>query len=139
MTKGKTVTQYITETEFEARFGADELAQLSEATDFKAAATDASNTIDGYLATRYTLPLSSVPATVKAWAGDIARYRLWDDRAPEEVRRRYEDAIRQLEQLARGLFGLPPGADGVKPVGGGTSFAGFSAERTFTADTLRGF
>jgi phage gp36-like protein len=130
---------YITQTEFEKRFGESELANLTESTDFNAAAADATSLIDGYLASRYTLPLSTVPPMVQSWAADVARYRLWDDRAPEEVRKRYEDVLQQLGQLARGLFSLPPGSDGAKPAGGGIAFGGYCADRVFTSDTLAGF
>lgn len=129
---------YITRAQFEKRFGATELSELTEQNDFNAAAGDAKSMIDGYLASRYTLPLASVPALVTAWAGDIARFLLWDDHAPEEVRRRYEDALAQMKQLAQGLIHLPPDALGAKP-GVSLSFGGFNADRVFTSDTLRDF
>lgn len=103
------------------------------------ACEDATNLVDGYLGGRYALPLSSVPDMVRAWAADVARYRLWDDRAPEEVRRRYEDALRQLELTAKGTISLPPGSDGARPSAGGLAFGGFSADRVFTQDTLAGY
>lgn len=142
---------YITRSELESRFGAQEIADLlddnrdgsesaTEAETLTSAVADASNLIDGYLASRYTLPLVSVPEIVKVWAADIARYKLWEQRAPEEVRQRYEDALNQLKDLARGNIALPPGSDGSTP---GTSIAGaidgFSEERIFTMDSLRDF
>ncbi len=129
---------YLTRAQFEKRFGATELEELTEQNDFNAAAGQAQSLIDGYLASSYTLPLSSVPSLVTAWAADITRFLLWDDHAPEEVRKRYDDAISQLGQLARGIIKLPPDALGT-PVAGSLSFGGFSAERVFTADTLRDF
>jgi phage gp36-like protein len=129
---------YITQTEFEKRFGEVELADLTETNDFNAAEADAASLIDGYLASRYSLPLASVPAMVKGWAGDILRFKLWDDHAPEEVRRRYDDALAQLKMLAQGLIALPPGADG-QAQATGLAFGGFSADRVFTSETLSGF
>jgi phage gp36-like protein len=142
-------TPYIDRQGLEQRFGTQEIAQLldddrsgteapGEADSLTRACEDATQLVDGYLATRYTLPLVSVPGLVVGWAADIARFRLWDEQAPEEVRRRYEDALAQLKQLAQGLIGLPPGVEGAAPVSGG-DMTGFSAERVFTMDTLKGF
>ncbi len=129
---------YITSSGFIDRFGQVEYDDLIEGNDFDAAAADAKSLIDGFLSSRYSLPLASVPLLVTGWAADIARFKLWDDHAPEEVRKRYDDAISQLGQLARGIIKLPPDALGT-PVAGSLSFGGFSAERVFTADTLRDF
>lgn len=132
---------YCTTTQFSEAFGASELADLTgeDSHTFERAESDAAGIIDGYLASRYTLPLVSVPTMVTGWALDITRYRLWDERAPDEVRRRYEDAIGQLRDLARGLISLPPGSGGVAPASGGLVFDGYCADRVFTADTLAGF
>lgn len=102
------------------------------------ACEDATTLIDGYMASRYSLPLASVPDIVVNWAADIARFRLWDDHAPEEVRRRYEDTLEQLQQLSKGIIALPPGSDGA-PAAQPVVFGGYSAPRVFTRDTLRGF
>jgi phage gp36-like protein len=143
------MADYINRAGLEERFGATEIEQLvdddqdgtEEAGEVEAvdrACTDASRLIDGYLAARYTLPLVSTPELVVGWAADIARYRLWDDAAPEEVRRRYEDALAQLKLLAEGKIALPPGSDGT-PVTGPLVFGGYSNCRVFTEDTLRGY
>ncbi len=129
---------YLSRAQFEKRFGADELEELTEQNDFNAASGQAQSLIDGYLASRYSLPLASIPPLVTAWSADITRFLLWDDHAPEEVRKRYDDALNQLNQLARGFIHLPPDALGT-PASGSLSFAGFSADRVFTADTLRDF
>jgi len=121
--------------------GADPLAVPAEAGDvdkLARACGDATTMIDGYLAGRYTLPLVSVPNMVQGWAADVARYRLWDEHAPEEVRRRFEDALSQLKLLAQGLIALPPGSDGT-PASAGLKFGGYSAARVFTSDTLGGY
>ncbi|PHR19290.1 MAG: hypothetical protein COA37_17830 [Hoeflea sp.] len=71
----------------------------------------ASQLISGYLATRYpaiaTLEAASQPDLIKGYAADIVRYRLRarsGDRntVTEEVRKRYEDAIGWLKDVARG-------------------------------------
>jgi phage gp36-like protein len=132
--------RYITEAQFEQRFTARELTELLEdGAAFVRAENDAASLIDGYLASRYSLPLLAVPDIVRGWAGDITRFKLWDDHAPEEVRRRYEDAITQLKDLAAGRLALPPDAAGVAVAASGFYSEGYSDTRVFTATTLAGF
>lgn len=54
----------------------------------------------------YTVPLAEVTDVVVSKALEIARFLLHDDRAPQTVRDRYDDAIRWLEQVAAGKAGL---------------------------------
>lgn len=131
---------YIDKAGLEARFGAAEIAELSGGvqTPIDKAIADAEATIDGYIASRYALPLAYVPSLVAGWAADIARFRLWDKQAPDEVRTRYEDAIAALKDLAKGLISLPPDAGGTPPAAS-FAYGAFAAERVFTADTLAGF
>lgn len=141
---------YIDQTGLEQRYGADEIGGLIGAdpsaipsipgdTDkLGRACDDATTLIDGYLAARYTLPLTYTPAIVVAWAADIARFKLWDERAPDEVRRRFDDTMEQLRDLAAGKLALPPDVNGT-PAAAGVAFEHYSAERVFTADTLAGF
>ncbi|GIX31373.1 MAG: hypothetical protein KatS3mg124_1845 [Porticoccaceae bacterium] len=107
---------YATLEDLHARFGAQEIdAMAARSADpaqaLDQALADADAEIDGYLAARYRLPLPVVPAALVRIACDIARYRLWSERASEEVRRRYEDARRFLEALARGDVRLMVGED----------------------------
>lgn len=130
---------YINEEDFAEAFGQRELDDLlSSGADFERAASAANGVIDGYLAARYTLPLATTPELVRAWALDITRFRLWDEQAPEEVRRRYEDALEQLRDLAAGRMSLPPDAQGAQPVAAFET-EGYHDERVFTADTLADF
>jgi phage gp36-like protein len=128
------MSAYITPQYFIDAFGDDELTQLTtDDTDtdvFERAASDASSLVDGYLATRYTLPLANVPALVIGWTLDITRYRLWDERAPEQVQKRYDDTMAQLAQLAKGQLALPPDVAGV-PATIGIEVGTFSAPRQF--------
>jgi phage gp36-like protein len=141
---------YIDRAGLEQRFGIDEISDLldddaggieseADTTSLTRACEDATAMIDGYLSSRYTLPLSSVPDLVVGWAADIARFRLWDEQAPEEVRRRYDDALTQLRDLARGLISLPPGADGETAAEAGFASDGFASDRVFTMESLVGF
>ncbi|TYB11826.1 gp436 family protein [Aggregatibacter actinomycetemcomitans] len=75
-------------------------AKVAEALD------DASQTIDSYLAGRYTLPLKSVPAVLERHCCYIARYFLEKNRATDQARRDYDDSIRYLEKVANGTISL---------------------------------
>lgn len=105
---------YATRDELQERFGLDELTQLTDRMGagvpddnlVARALSDADAEIDGYLAVRYQLPVQTVPPMLARMACDIARYRLWDDRASDEVRSRYTDARRLLELIAKGTVGL---------------------------------
>lgn len=133
------MTTYVTEEDFEEAFGRRELDDLlAGGADFARVEATSGGIIDGYLAARYALPLAAVPAMLKAWALDIVRFRLWDDAAPEEVRRRYEDALAQLRDLARGVIALPPDATGAQ-ASAPLQSDGYCDERIFTSNTLAGF
>jgi phage gp36-like protein len=64
--------------------------------------------IDAYLSAQYPLPLSTVPEVLKTCAIDIAVYKIPITRAPrtEEMRLRYEDALKLLERISTGKVGL---------------------------------
>ena len=93
-----------------ARFGEDELLSLAHdqngALDdavIDRACDDASGEIDGYVsAAGYPVPLSPVPRIVTAYACDIARYRLYDEHATDQVQKRYDDAVKFLRSVSRG-------------------------------------
>lgn len=137
---------YLTSTELRKRFGAQEIDDLADPlrtgtpdeTILTRAVSDAGALIDGYLAARYTLPLTYTPEMVASWCADIARYRLWDDQAPEEVRRRYEDALAQLKLVSTGVIALPPDVNGDIP-SNASGMDYYSDERVFTAETLADF
>lgn len=111
---------YATQQDLVDRFGETEIIQLSDrgnngAIDTAVVAAklaDADAEVDGYLAGRYTLPLEPVPRVLVRVACDIARYHLYDDRATEQVTTRYRDAVRLLEQIAKGTVNFGPGDDG---------------------------
>jgi phage gp36-like protein len=102
------------------------------------ALADGDAEIDGYLMGRYTLPLQTVPGMLKSLCCDIARYRLYDDRATDQVTKRYDDAIKLLTRIAKGEVSLgPTGADAApKGMGGPTVVAN---DRVFTGDNLKDF
>ena len=88
------------------------------------ALADAAAEIDTWLAVKYDLPLFSPPASppevLTRLAVDIAVYRLaaGADLATDERRRRYEDAVKLLERLARGEASLGLADPPASTVGG---------------------
>ncbi len=71
----------------------------------------ASSEIDSYLAARYYVPLDPAPAYIRQICVDIAVYRLAQDEAPRttEMRQRYDDAIRYLTTVSKGLANVETG------------------------------
>ncbi|HDR1418555.1 DUF1320 family protein [Pasteurella multocida] len=67
---------------------------------------DASQTIDSYLAGRYSLPLKQIPAVLERHCCYIARYFLEKNRATDQARKDYEDSLRYLEKVAAGTISL---------------------------------
>jgi phage gp36-like protein len=135
---------YASQADMEERFGATELAQRTDrisgetidATVLARALADADAEIDGYLATRYTLPLPSTPPAINRLACEIARYRLFDDGVPETVRVRYQDAVSLLKRLSSGEVQLA----GISPVvvagGTGNAVATRTAPKQFDGISL---
>ena len=76
---------------------------------------DADATIDAYLASRFTLPLANVPSVLERLSGDISRYFLYDEQVSEQIAKRYEAAIKVLEQVAKGNVSLGLSEIGIAP------------------------
>lgn len=120
---------YATLSDMTTRFGEVELAQLTDRAEglvvqqdvLDRALDDATAEVDGYLATRYRLPLAVVPQLLVRLVCDIARYRLYDERTTEAVRQRYEDSVRMLKSISTGAVLLAgaelTGADAPQPTG----------------------
>ncbi|WP_438454699.1 gp436 family protein [Vreelandella venusta] len=112
---------YCTQADLIERFGEDELLAIArdetgtaiDAAVVERACDDASGEIDGYVsAAGYPVPLSPVPRIVTAYACDIARYRLYDEHATDQVQKRYDDAVKFLKSVSRGevRLGISSGA-----------------------------
>jgi phage gp36-like protein len=139
---------YATQSDLTDRFGAVELAQLTDrtngvvidATVLGRALTDADAEIDSYLATRYALPLASTPVVLVRMAADIARYRLYDDRVTEAVRQRYADAVSLLKRMATGEVQLAGStALPAATTGAGNAVAVIAPDRVFSATSLQNY
>ncbi|MEC5319306.1 phage protein Gp36 family protein [Brenneria populi subsp. brevivirga] len=100
----------------------------------------ASAEIDSYLAGRYPVPWPDTPRILVGRCCDIARYILCGagTQMTDEIRARYEDAIRYLERVADGRITLGRTADGqvVQQSSSGARFQ--SAGRAFDRDSTRG-
>lgn len=140
---------YATQADLTDRFGAVEMAQVTDrvsgvvidVTVLGRALSDADAEIDSYLATRYSLPLASTPVVLVRLAADVARYRLFDDAAPAQVRQRYEDAINLLKRMASGDVQLA-GSTVLTPATGtghGNAVAVKSPDRVFSASLLQNY
>lgn len=116
---------YLTQQELIDRFGSTEITQLADRDGdgvidqavIDGAIADADAEIDGYLQSRYELPLGSVPRVIERIAADLARYFLYDDHATEHVNKRRDDAVKFLKSVSKGevALGLSESGDPAKP------------------------
>lgn len=123
------------------RYGEQSIKTLAVSTDSPKVAEaleDASQTIDSYLAGRYTLPLKSVPAVLERHCCYIARYFLEKNRATEQARRDYDDSIRYLEKVANGTISLGISEDGETVEGDNVAIIE-SAGSIWARDRAKGF
>ena len=138
---------YATQQDLVDRFGEPELIQLTDRADPPAdainatvvgkALADADAEINGYLSTRYTLPLSPVPTVLARMAADMARYYLYEDRVTEQVKARYDTAVKFLSNVSKGMVTLGADALNVAPAeSGGAQVA--AGDRVFTSGKADG-
>lgn len=123
---------YCVKADLVRRFGAAELAQLTDETaaqspddtEINEACEEASSLIDSYLATRYAVPVDPVPTMVRKWACDIARKYVWKSRADAEhpVTLAFNAALAQLKDVAKGIAALPDSTGEVATVTGGIAY-----------------
>jgi phage gp36-like protein len=142
-----------------ARYPSRDLVQLTnedpaqtvvDQTVLRQALADASAEIDGYLESRFTLPLTDPPAVLARLTCDIAMYRLQALRPLHdlaEARRRYDDALALLVRVADGTLTLglttdnrePAEAAGAVVTEAGGDRSGAPARRVFSRGNLKGF
>ena len=102
------------------------------------AITGAEAMIDGYLAARYSLPLTATPRLIEELAEAIAIWKLHVSDAEPKIEKDYDAAIRTLKDIASGTIRLD--VAGAEPAGtGGTGVRITDRERPLTADNLKGF
>lgn len=106
--------KYIDAAEFESRVGTLETIDLTNldapaatavnTTRLDLALEDASAEINGYLASRYSTPITNVPGCLKLYCCDIARYRLSENNSPQTYKDKYDSAIARLKDIEKGLM-----------------------------------
>ena len=117
---------YITQEGMIERFGEQELIQLTDHEQLGVmgdavllrAIEDADTEINSWIATKMSVPATAGLPFLARVAADIARYRLYDDAVSETVRMRYEDAVRALTAISKGLMTLGETAPSVITGGG---------------------
>lgn len=117
---------YCTVARLVSLFGASEILNLSRLTDPTATTIDtarveaaiayAEDEINSYIGLRYTSPFVSVPLVLGGKAADIARYQLDSIHPRDDVRQRYEDAIKWLVLVASGKIDLKLMDDSDTPI-----------------------
>jgi phage gp36-like protein len=128
----------------------DPTQTLVNQTVLQQALADASAEIDGYLESRFTLPLNDPPAVLARLTCDVAMYRLQALRPLHdlaEARKRYEDAVSVLLRVADGTLTLgltadnqeSPEAEGAVVTEAGGDHSGVLPQRVFRRGTLKGF
>ena len=133
---------YATQSDMISRFGQDEIQNLTDRNNagmidvsvLGMALADADATINGYLAGRYILPLSVVPAALVKRAADLARYYLFGLQATDLVKSNHDDALVWLKQVNTGIIEL-----GIEQQTLAAESSGISVQsntRIFSASTL---
>lgn len=136
---------YCTIEKLVSRFGEAELLRIADrdrddeidTNVVQEALDDASEEIDAYISTRYSVPMNPVPALLERLCADIARYRLYDENPLEEVENRYKQAVLTLRDISNGRASLKgPNAD---IASGDVLVTHTDEDRLFTMDSMRGF
>jgi len=96
---------------------------------------DASDVVDGYLQSRYALPLATVPKVLEHYACDIARHLLYRGNAPDHVSERQAGVMKALERINSGAVNLGLATNDLPAVQAGGPVVS-SPGRVFTTDTL---
>jgi phage gp36-like protein len=100
--------------------------------------------VDAYAQSQYPVPFNPVPQIVRKFAVDIALYHLFsrrgfdtsDESADKIILQRYKDAVKFLENLAKGLVSIGPAAQAT-PQPQPATVQG--PPRIFTRDKMEGF
>lgn len=143
---------YCTQSDLTKAYASDVLVRMTDDTgagsvvtavvDWAISVADAE--IDAYLAAKYSVPMSPVPARVKDLCVDITWYHLFSRRGLEAERdpdanvlRRYSAAVAFLRDVAKGLAAL--GADAPSASGEGAEAELGSAAPVFSRSALKGW
>ncbi len=109
---------YVTAAAMIRKFGEREIIQLTDNEapyqevinydKLNAAIEEANSEIDGWLQSRYTLPLQDIPPSLVNIACHIARYHACTQAITENdpIKIRYDDACKKLKSISKGEMGL---------------------------------
>lgn len=138
---------YINTQDMVKAFGTEEMIALTNLDDPNAteinetvlqkAIDDASFSVDGYLAVRYSVPITPTPPVLIRITCDFARGILDQNNPREEVVRRWDMALAYLKDLARGLAVLPIPQAETPPQTDSPQY--HNPGRVFTRDSLSGY
>jgi phage gp36-like protein len=138
---------YASIADFTLAFGEQETLMLSELDEpnsvsiensvVQRALDDATAEIESYLTAARIFVTGDPPLILRNKCCDIARYRLDKNRQREDVRLRYEDAIKFFKDVVKGdaSIGLTPGTDQPAIIRNSKP-KGFHGDRIFTYDSL---
>jgi phage gp36-like protein len=139
---------YCTLDDIKAGMDEDEIIRYTDDSDTGAIDTGATDKaiaradalIDAHIAARYTVPVTPVPDMLNAIAVDIVIYQIYSRRgqAPDEIRTKYDDAVKFLEKVSAGRVILPMAASAPESRSSGT-VAISTSPRIFSRDTMKGF
>ena len=105
------------------------------------AIADADGEIDSYCGTRYTAPFDPVPVMIRKVSVDITIYNLYGLRPalrlPDEVKSRYDNAVRFLKDVSLGRVKL--GADAPEPANPENTVSIAGNDRLFSRTKMQGF
>ena len=128
-----------------ARYSETELVQLTD--DAGAGVVDedrvnralagAASIADGYIASKYQLPIDPVPDFIVDAVCAIARFRLYRETPPEGVKDAHNMAIKSLKDVASGSLKIDSGTEEQVIRPGAVLIEG--ADRIFSRDKLKGF
>lgn len=105
------------------------------------AISDADGEINGYVGSRHTVPLSTVPDIIRKCSVDIAVKNLYQRRSnvPEDRADAYKQAVKFLEKVAEGKISLGTDDPDGSPPDDGARTHDDNPERIFTRDDLDSF
>jgi len=96
--------------------------------------------VDSYCGKLYSVPFATPPAEVKRLSLEIWIYNLYKRRmVPEEIEKRYDKAISQLKDIAKGLKTLGVDPAPAAPTEGGAETNKEESDRAFTREKMEGF
>lgn len=137
---------YATQADIDDIHGADLLLAIADhnnddAVDTQAvtdALTNASDLIDSYLRSKYSVPILVVPALINQFCIDIAIYNLSHTNGgmSEEYKERYKEATANLKRIADGIIVLDLPVAAVSATTGAASVSG--PGRNFTRSKTTG-